>query len=85
MNFTMKAFFFGPTKRQDIITLANTQFFDDIDAESPLSRVTITPGLDANGNPTTDANNSIDRSEISSSDDWDYIVEKSGPLGPEDE
>jgi hypothetical protein len=91
MNFTMKAFFFGPTKRNDIITLSNTEFidatlFDDIDdavgVADPISRVTLTPGLDANGNPTTDANNSVDRSEISSTDDYGIITDIESPLNP---
>lgn len=82
LNFTMKGFFFGPTKRQGVITLANTNFYDSLESDDPLSRVTITPGLTANGEPTTDPNETVDRSEISSTDDWDYIVEKSGPLIP---
>lgn len=82
LNFTMKGFFFGPTKHQGVITLANTNFYDSLESDDPLSRVTITPGLTANGEPTTDPNETVDRSEISSTDDWDYIVEKSGPLIP---
>lgn len=88
MNFTMKAFFFGPTKREGIISLANTDLidatlFDDIDdavgIAEPVSRIEITPGLTANGEPTTDPNETIDRTEIASTDDWDYIVQKIDP------
>lgn len=84
LSFTMKGFFFGPTKRQGIINLANTTFydatiFDNIDdaigeAEG-LSRVTVTPGLDANGDPTSDANNTIDKDEISADDNYGYITQ----------
>jgi hypothetical protein len=91
MNFTMKGFFFGPTKRQGIITLANTQFldatlFEDIEdavgLAEPSSRITITPGLDANGNPTTDPNETVDRDEISSTDDWAPIINIESPIEP---
>lgn len=83
LSFTMKGYFFGPTKRQGVITLANTtaydvNSFDDIDDAVGVAtgneRVVVTPGLDANGNPTTDANSSIDRSEISAEDNYDFIT-----------
>jgi len=84
LSFTMKGYFFGPTKREGVINLANTTFFDanafdDIQdavgvAEGD-SRVTVTPGLDANGNPTSDANNTIDRSEISAEDNFGFITQ----------
>lgn len=83
LSFTMKGYFFGPTKRQGVIKLANTTFYDAtifdniddaIDEAAGLERVTVTPGLDANGNPTTDANVSIDRDEIESSDNYGYIT-----------
>lgn len=84
LSFTMKGFFFGPTKRQGIINLANTTFydatiFDNIDDAineiEGIERVTVTPGLDANGNPTSDANNTIDKDEISATDNYDYITQ----------
>jgi hypothetical protein len=89
LDFTMKAFFFGPTKKSEIIKLANTQLYDaslflDIEdavgAIPPSSRVTIYPGQLANGSPTTNASLTVDKSEISSNEQWDYITVKSGPL-----
>ena len=88
MNFTMKAFFFGPTKREGIISLANTDLidatlFDDIDdavgVAGPISKIEVTPGLTANGEPTNDPNETIDRTEIASTDDWDFVVQKIDP------
>lgn len=93
LNFTMKGFFFSPTKKKGLITLANTQFFDatlfdDIENAvgntSVIDRITITPGLTANGEPTTNADLTVDRSEISANDNYDYIVDISGPLFPEE-
>jgi len=84
LSFTMKGYFFGPTKRQGVITLANTtaydvNSFDDIQDAVGVAegneRVTVTPGLDANGNPTSDANNTVDRSEISAEDNFGFITQ----------
>jgi hypothetical protein len=84
LSFTMKGYFFGPTKRQGVINLANTTFFDvndfeTIDAAVGVAdgdtRVTVTPGLDANDNPTSDANNSVDRDQISSTDNFGFITQ----------
>jgi hypothetical protein len=89
LDFTMKGFFFGPTKKTGVIKLANVNFYDstlydDIaDAKgnaSVTSRITIYPGLTANGEPTTDSSNTVPYSEISSTDNWDYIIELSGPI-----
>jgi hypothetical protein len=89
VDFTMKAFFFGPTKKSEIIKLANTQLYDAtlfLDIEDavgnipPSSRVTVYPGQLANGSPTSNASLTVDKSEISSDEQWDYITEKSGPL-----
>ena len=39
------------------------------------SRATITPGLQSNGAPTTNASLTVDKSQISASDNYDYIVD----------
>jgi hypothetical protein len=78
INFTMKAFFFGPIKRDKVIKLANVNFFE-LDSDNYLSTIDIFPGLDANGNPTTDVNETIPYDQIKSTDDWDYIVQIENP------
>lgn len=86
-DFTMKTLFFGPVKRQGIIKLANVNFFDAtlfdtmteaVDDAERVDNITIYPGLTANGLPSTDPANTIHYSSISSTDDWDYIVDISG-------
>ena len=93
LNFTMKGFFFGPTKKQGVIKLANvnihdstlfTDINDSVGLTDPSSRVTVYPGQTANGEPTTDANNTVDKSEITADESFGYIVEFSGPLSPEE-
>lgn len=83
ISFTMKGFFFGPTKKQGVIKLANTTLydatlFDNIDDAvgntAGASRITVYPGLDANGDPTTDANVTVNRSEITANDNYGIIT-----------
>lgn len=62
IDFTMKGVLFGPTRRSSIINLANTNFYDasafsDIDDAIAntgiVDTIDVTPGLLANGQPTT--------------------------------
>ena len=84
LDFTMKGFFFGPTKKSEVIKLANTQLYDATlftDIEDAVgntdvaSRVTVTPGQLANGSPTTNAAATVATSEISSDENYGYIVD----------
>lgn len=83
LGFTMKAQLFGPVKKGQIIKQANTNFrtttIEPIESAigfAPINeRVTITPGLLANGSPTTDPALTIDKSEIKSTDNYDFIVD----------
>lgn len=76
LDFQMKGYLFGPIKKSGVITLATTNFFTDEKdvANVAAETITIKPGLTANGQPTTNASNSLERSEISSNSNYDYIV-----------
>jgi len=80
LTFTMKGYFFGPVTNKKIIKFANTNFYASprdgnfTSNSTPAERVKIYPGLTANGEPTTLANNTIDYTEINKDDDWAYIV-----------
>lgn len=88
LTFTMKGYIYGPIKKSSIIKFANTSFYipdstivdlrDAVGNSSPIDRVTVAPGLDANGNPTSNASNSIDRSLIEADDDFGYITDIAG-------
>lgn len=91
LSFVMKGYFFGPTKRGGVIKLANTQLYDSsiftnlddaIANTAVTSRVTLTPGLDANGNPTSDANNTVSSSNITVEDNFGIITDAVG-INPE--
>lgn len=86
LRFTLKGVLYGPVVSKPIIKVSNTQFFMSLGANAsvavgnsdPISRITVTPGLDANGDPTTDANTTIPWNQISVDDDFGYIITNEG-------
>lgn len=88
LNFTLKGYIYGPIKKGAIIKFANTSFYipdpsisvlsDAVGNSTPNDRVTVAPGLDANGNPTSNASISVDRSLIEADDDFGYVTNISG-------
>lgn len=86
LGFTMKAQLFGPIKKSKVIKTAYTNFYvppgnTSVDAAvgTPVSeRITVTPGLLANGSPTSNSAASIDISLIDADDNYGYIVDFDG-------
>lgn len=86
INFTMKGELWGPIQTDRIIKTAKTNLSfnayteTDLETEYPNrtihAQVVVTPGLDANGNPTSIANNSIPVSDISWEDDFGFVVQE---------
>jgi hypothetical protein len=77
VGFKMKSYLFGPVRKSEVIKLANTNFFSDITKTQEYRNITITPGMLANGSPTSNASLTIDRTLIEEDDDWTYIITKS--------
>lgn len=82
LNFTMRAWLYGPTKKSKLIKYAETTFrvTSDVDNAnstnvSSIVSVTAQPGLTVDGEPTTVASESIDYHEIISTDDYGFINE----------
>ncbi len=89
LNFTVKGYLYGPVKAIKVIKFANTSFRipdstkyteikDAVNNTPANDRVTVAPGLDANGNPTSNASLSIDRNLIIATDDFGFINTISG-------
>ena len=86
LDFTVKGYIYGPIKTGAIIKFANSVFYtpsvadgklgDAVGNSSPVSYIQVQPGLTANGDPTSNASNSIPANEIEASDDFGYITEK---------
>ena len=77
IDFTLKGYIYGPVKKGPIIKYANTVFYagSKSDDNDPFEYTVITPGLTANGTPTSNASLSISIDEIEVDDDFGYIVD----------
>jgi hypothetical protein len=83
-DFTVKAYFYGPVRRQGIIKRSQIDFgvvtsntnskitSEDISNTGRVSRVVIVPGLLANGSPTTNSAASIPYNQINAEDDYGF-------------
>lgn len=77
LNFTMKAWFFGPERRSKVIKFIDIDVFGDTDMSgntNPIEKITVQPGLTANGTPTTDPNLTVSYDQIEFDDDWAVIT-----------
>jgi len=82
LDFTMKGYIYGPVKQHKTIKFANTNFYiantvNIADAVgNVVSQVFIQtqPGLTANGEPTSNAANSVDPHTILATDDFGYVI-----------
>ena len=86
LDFTMKGQLFSPTIQPNagasgnqfnagLITQAITNVIAQASNEDATTAITVTPGLDANGNPTSNASISIGRDNIKPTDDYGYIID----------
>jgi hypothetical protein len=74
LNFTMKAWYFGPERKKSVIKFVDADLWTDVDAsKDPEEGVNVFPGLTANGAPTTDPDLTIPYTDIEFDDDWSVI------------
>lgn len=83
-DFTVKAYFYGPVRRQGVIKRSQIDFgvvssnsfnkitLEDISQTGRSSRIVIQPGLLANGSPTTNSAASISYNLIDADDDYGF-------------
>jgi len=87
LDFTMKAYIYGPVKTTKIIKYANTEFFiastenitDSVGNSNPVAYTTVQPGLTANGQPTSNASLSIPVANIVASDSYGFVTNIAEP------
>lgn len=84
LTFTMKGWLFGPTKTSDIIKEINVDIRIPNTNELPIVAntaignsvvITVTPGLTANGEPTSNAAASVALDNIAVGDNYGFIVD----------
>lgn len=93
LKFTMKGYLYGPTRKSKIIKKAETNIKFKLAQDSNTvigntasyfvaETITVQPGMTANGEPTSNVAESVDYSEISWTDDYDFAFEQfSYPAG----
>ena len=75
LEFTMMCWYFGPEREKKTIRFIDLREHTDTDLDTLYeNKITLQPGLTANGEPTLDANTSIPYTDIMEDDDWGLIV-----------
>ena len=82
LQFTMYCYYYGPVTSIPVIKFANSVFYtptienlgDAVGNTDPITWIQVRPGMDANGNPTSNSSISVDASLISANDDYGYII-----------
>lgn len=73
LNFMIKGYLYGPTTEKKIIKYVKTNFVPTMTyGDDPVARITVTPGLLANGSPTTSSSSSISPLLINIDDDYGF-------------
>ena len=75
LNFTIKGYIFGPVRTSGVIkrSVITTNIESPLDAAALSSTVEVTPGLTANGTPTSLEADSIDINSIQANSAFGYI------------
>ena len=79
LNFTVKGYLFGPVRTQGVIkrAIATTNIETTDGSTSAISSIlTATPGLTANGTPTSDSTITVPPEQISSTDNYGFIEDQ---------
>jgi hypothetical protein len=84
LNFTLKGYLYGPSKSSSIIKFANTDFYipnvpdgyliNAVGNTKPSVLIQNTPGLTANGQPTSNVSLSISPLNILATDSFGYVT-----------
>ena len=85
LTFTLKGYIYGPVRKSAVIKFANVPFYIPNVPDGELAtavgvtpvaeKVTVQPGLTANGRPTSNIANTIPYLEIEVTDDFGYITQ----------
>ena len=82
LDFTLKGFLYGPVKTGAIIKFANSNLYvPNADIPASIGNTTyvsytgVTPGLTANGQPTSNASNTIDPNLITATTNFGFITQ----------
>jgi hypothetical protein len=76
-TFTVKGYIFGPVSNKGVIKRTVLDFASDSTVGTPFNeRVSLTPGLLANGSPTANSSASIDTSSITANTTYGFAFDQ---------
>jgi hypothetical protein len=85
LDLVLKGYLYGPIKKSGIIKFVNVNFYIPSVPDGKLStavgntsiseKITVQPGLTANGQPTSDINQTIPYTQIEIDDDYGFITQ----------
>lgn len=85
LGFSMQAYLIGPPRTSKIIKISKVNLYTGVDANTDWAsansdikwvyQANTSPGMTANGQPTTDPSQSVDPLTIKATDDWGYAVQ----------
>ena len=79
LDFLVKGYIYGPVKKSGIIKRTMVDFINSANTElqqgKRIEKITVTPGLDANGNPTANSSQSISIDNISANDNYGFAID----------
>lgn len=75
LDFTMKAYYFGPTNVRKVIKFVDVNLYPSFDPNSTSEEIHITPGMTLDRKPTKKKELSIPYQQIEFNDPWDYVTE----------
>ena len=74
LNFVMHGYVFGPTSTSGIIRRSIATFAADLPDAPAAERVSVYPGLLANGSPTSNASLTVSENNIDADDDYGFVT-----------
>lgn len=76
LTFSMNCYYYGPTKQAKVIKFVDIDMHSSMNQSSDVeTKITAQPGMDIDGNATTDINDTINYMDINIDDDWAEIVQ----------
>ena len=88
LDFLVKGYIYGPIKKSGIIKRTMVDFINSANTSlqqgTRIEKITITPGLDANGNPTANSAQSISIDNISANDNYGFAIDYETDLDGEE-
>ena len=88
LDFLVKGYIYGPIKKSGIIKRTMVDFINSANTSlqqgNRIEKITITPRLDANGNPTANSAQSISIDNISANDNYGFAIDYETDLDGEE-